>query len=717
MSDEPKFLERQHHNNQHNSTQSDKQSKKLKGQGVLENIVDENLDDLENAIEFIVGNEEEYREEKDIEDFLDNDDISLKSEQDVTNDKTNIIINNNNSNNNDDVLLSYQNEQFNSEEMRLMIELQKPQEHISGENQTAHYNNKTVFPDWLLHDSDWKRAKGESNKNNISEILQLLPHSRNADQVEALIYWLQSVWPIAKGLTFARCAAMLKEFKYFTYESGVNIITENERGLTFYIIVSGDTEVIKDGIGVVAQLGKGKSFGEIALTQGKDLRTATVRTLSKVETLSLHKSDYDHFIRDIQMAEKRENYFLLRDCKLFSSWPRTKIDRLSNLCQRKNYEAGAAIFKQGDAPDNLYIIMDGTVEIIKELQIICKNRWPTGMNSWSGIARRKNQPFTIQILPNKGDYFGELSIIRNTKRTATAIASTKCSIVIIDRLEFLHLLRTTTQSQNTISNGRGAEDHISDERLLESLGNIKGGPSSMAVAGTLTIYPNDPRSRTASPKRKKKEKKQREDDYESEDYFKKMVQTDVDKNITKVQISIADHVKEVQDKAVDDKIYFTETNTTLSAAKNQKRLGFDRINRMTLPTLTNSQSDTKIVFEPVERNLAQSVKYKIKPKPGEQFLPLAATVVQLDTLESTGRRVRSYSTTNLKNIRERVGSPEKNQLIDYFENEMTGESIHDIPEINYYDQQFDIRKKKYDSDLSLLRKKKLSYRDVINGFQ
>lgn len=704
---EPQFLEKQSHKHQHRQD-----NVHLDGGGVLEKVIDDNIEDLEGRLDFKLETEEEYREEKDIENFLDsveNDDMSLKSDEELINDK-------NTNSNDEDILLSYQNEQFNSEEMRLMIELQKPQEHIAGENLTAHYNNKTVFPDWLLHDSDWKRAKGESNKNNISEILQLLPHSRNADQVEILVYWLQSVWPIAKALTYARCAAMLKEFKYFTYENGVNIITENERGLTFYIIVSGETEVIKDGIGVVAQLGKGKSFGEIALTQGKDLRTATVKTLSKVETLSLHKSDYDHFIRDIQMAEKRENYFLLRDCKLFSSWPRAKIDRLSNLCQRKNFEADAIIFKQGDAPDNLYIIMDGTVEIVKELQIICKNRWPTGINSWSGIARKKNQPFTIQILNNKGDYFGELSIIRNTKRTATAVASTKCAIIIIDRLEFLHLLRTT-QSQNTMSNSRGAEDHISDASLLESLGNIKGGPSSMAVAGTLTIYPNNPRSRTASPKRKKKEK-QREVDYESEDYFKKMVNTDVDRNITKIQLSLAEHIKEAQEKAVDDTVYFTETNTTLSAAKNQKRLGFDRSNRMTLPTLTTSQSDTKIVFEPVERNLAQYSKYKFHPKPGEKFLPLSATVVQLDTLESTGRRVRSFSTTNLKNIRERVGSPEKNnQLIDYFENDMIqyDNDNHDmIPEINY--EQVDTRKKKYDSDLSLLRKKKLSYRDVINGF-
>jgi len=270
---EPQFLERVHHNNDHNTTNNNNNNSNVKSE--LEDIIDGNIYNDENQKDYREISEEDYREEKDIEMFLDkeglyihsnnNDDISIKSDDNYYHDNN---INDNDNNNDDNILVSYQNEAFNSEEMRLMIELQKPPEQISGENHIASYSNKTVFPEWLLHDPDWKRAKGESNKNNISEILQLLPHSRNADQVEILVYWLQSVWPIAKGLSYARCAAMLKEFKYFTYENGVNIITENERGLTFYIIVSGETEVIKDGIGVVAQLGKGKSFGEIALTQG-----------------------------------------------------------------------------------------------------------------------------------------------------------------------------------------------------------------------------------------------------------------------------------------------------------------------------------------------------------------------------------------------------------------------------------------------------------------
>jgi len=78
-----------------------------------------------------------------------------------------------------------------------------------------------------------------------------------------------SVWGIANTMGYKRCGNMFKEFKYSVYDSGETIVKEGERGLTFYIIISGTTTVHKEGIGVVGQLMKGKSFGEIALTQGK----------------------------------------------------------------------------------------------------------------------------------------------------------------------------------------------------------------------------------------------------------------------------------------------------------------------------------------------------------------------------------------------------------------------------------------------------------------
>lgn len=36
----------------------------------------------------------------------------------------------------------------------------------------------------------------------------------------------------------------------------------------------------------------------------QDMRTATVTAATKVEVLSLHKHDYDYFVRDLQEMER-----------------------------------------------------------------------------------------------------------------------------------------------------------------------------------------------------------------------------------------------------------------------------------------------------------------------------------------------------------------------------------------------------------------------------
>jgi len=133
---------------------------------------------------------------------------------------------------------------------------------------------------------------------------------------------------------------MIQEFKYHSFHSETFVFKEGDRGLTFYIIIDGEAAVIKDGIGVVATLGRGKSFGEIALTEGKDLRTASIQAKGKLDVLCLHKLDYDTFVRDIQLNEKRENFITLKECKLFCDWSRFLITKTSQIIVRKTYEAG-----------------------------------------------------------------------------------------------------------------------------------------------------------------------------------------------------------------------------------------------------------------------------------------------------------------------------------------------------------------------------------------
>ncbi len=247
----------------------------------------------------------------------------------------------------DNSVVSFQNSTYQSKEMRQLISLTEPDDKIPAGLVNVSYKSSDVFPEWVLANPVWRTvSKPTDPGNEISEIFSTPVQKRTGEQVSTACHWLMSAWKTAKAMGFKRCSQMLKEFKYASYEPNDVIITEGERGLTFYVILSGSTNVYKEGIGSVGQLGKGKGFGEIALTQGKDLRTATVTAVTKVEVVSLHKQNYEYFVREIQEGEKRENFQILSQCKLFKSWPKGKIEKMCNSCMRKTVEQGEYVFRQ-----------------------------------------------------------------------------------------------------------------------------------------------------------------------------------------------------------------------------------------------------------------------------------------------------------------------------------------------------------------------------------
>ena len=387
-------------------------------------------------------------------------------------------------------LSRYVDAEYKSEEMQMLIRdrNEPPVQYSDIRSADQFYKSKDILPEWILKTNDWKLTKGKSDNNDMSEILKVTPLQRTMEQNSHLVDFLMSVWQTANMMGLKKCTQMLHEFKYIVYEPDENIITEGEEGLTFYIVIAGSCHVHKAGIGNVAQLGKGKSFGEIALAKG-DVRTASIIAIGKVEVLSLHKSDYDHFIKDIQSAERRENFYLLRDCRLFANWPRAKIEKMTNSCSRKTLQPGEPIFHQGDVPDRVYVIMDGTIHIIKEVVIESKNSWPVTMNSWENLTRRTVKPILTNTL-NKGDYFGEVAIIRGANRNATAKASQKTVLVMIDKLEFLHMISNDSSINMEAQVTTKQRAQPQDEQILRIIGPISGGPQSHAKSGEIIIYPN-----------------------------------------------------------------------------------------------------------------------------------------------------------------------------------------------------------------------------------
>jgi CRP-like cAMP-binding protein len=77
-------------------------------------------------------------------------------------------------------------------------------------------------------------------------------------------------------------------------DDGTVLVTEGEPGTDFYVIVDGHAAVSVDG-GVVAELGPGSFFGEMALLDGGE-RVATVTAVGPLELLTLARDDFNRML-------------------------------------------------------------------------------------------------------------------------------------------------------------------------------------------------------------------------------------------------------------------------------------------------------------------------------------------------------------------------------------------------------------------------------------
>ena len=101
------------------------------------------------------------------------------------------------------------------------------------------------------------------------------------------------------------------------------------------------------------------------------------------------------------------------------------------------FPAGEIIFDQGDASDRMFVILEGQVEV-------------------------KIGDHVLDIL-GPGDTLGEMALVDNQPRSASAVAKTECRVAPVDEKRFLfmvqntpffalHMLRVLTQRLRTMDN-------------------------------------------------------------------------------------------------------------------------------------------------------------------------------------------------------------------------------------------------------------------------
>lgn len=149
---------------------------------------------------------------------------------------------------------------------------------------------------------------------------------------------------------------------------------------------------------------------------------------------------------------------------IFSQLTERELRRLASIVHKREYGANEFIFSQGDPGLGMYVIEDGQVEIL--------------LTEPDGEEKR------LAAL-KAGDFFGELSLLDESPRSASAVAKTYSKIIGFFRPDLIDLLNRSPKSGTKIlfklGEVVGARLRITDEQLgktsaeLERRLNNKGG--------------------------------------------------------------------------------------------------------------------------------------------------------------------------------------------------------------------------------------------------
>jgi serine/threonine protein kinase len=203
-------------------------------------------------------------------------------------------------------------------------------------------------------------------------------------------------------------------------QAGADIITQGDSGTVFYVLESGEADVLVNGT-KVAGYKSGGSFGELALMYNAQ-RAATVRAVVACHLWTMDLRTFRQLLATAASGTIVRRCEFLRKVPLLEPLSNEQITKLADALEEKSYSEGEYIIKQGEQGETFYIIESGEVRCTQ----------------WKSPTDQTEVPL---LMLKEGDYFGEMALMLDEPRAAHCIASSgpiKC--LTLERTQFFSLL-------------------------------------------------------------------------------------------------------------------------------------------------------------------------------------------------------------------------------------------------------------------------------------
>ncbi|NXH13606.1 KAP2 kinase, partial [Bucco capensis] len=206
-----------------------------------------------------------------------------------------------------------------------------------------------------------------------------------------------------------------------------HVIDQGDDGDNFYVVERGlyDIVVAKDNQSrCVGRYDNHGSFGELALMYNTP-RAATIVATTEGALWGLDRVTFRRIILK-NNAKKRKTYELfIESVPLLKSLEASERMKIVDVIGEKVYQDGERIISQGDKADCFYIVESG------EVKILIKSKTMT--------SKEANQEVEIARC-HRGQYFGELALVTNKPRAASAYAVGEVKCLVMDVQAFERLL-------------------------------------------------------------------------------------------------------------------------------------------------------------------------------------------------------------------------------------------------------------------------------------
>ncbi len=127
---------------------------------------------------------------------------------------------------------------------------------------------------------------------------------------------------------------------------------------------------------------------------------------------------YAQIVPPLAPAEKLK---LLANVELFSGFSEKQLVGASHVAHVKTLERRAELFHKGDDGGEIYVVASGKLKAL--------------------TTSIEGDDVVFSIL-GPGEFFGEVALLGATRRTATVSAIEDCTLVVIDRRDFMSYVKT-----------------------------------------------------------------------------------------------------------------------------------------------------------------------------------------------------------------------------------------------------------------------------------